>query len=58
VPRFVSDALAGVPYISIEGYDAGAPPYYLREYASNEFMEPGRGYWIEVPSDTLWTIEN
>lgn len=58
VQRLVSDALAGVPYISIEGYDAGAPPYYLREYASNEFMEPGRGYWMEVPSDTPWTIEN
>lgn len=57
-PRLVSDALAGVPYISIEGYDAGAPPYYLREYGSNEFLEPGRGYWIEVPSDTPWTIEN
>lgn len=58
VPGLVSDALAGVPYISIEGYDAGAPPYYLREYGSNEFLEPGRGYWIEVPSDTPWTIEN
>ncbi len=58
LPRLASDALAGVPYLSVEGFDASAPPYYLREYASNESLEPGRGYWIEVSSDTAWTIQN
>ncbi|MCK4455156.1 MAG: hypothetical protein KAU99_02280 [Thermoplasmata archaeon] len=56
--RLASDALAGVPYVSVEGFDASAPPYYLREYASNESLEPGRGYWIRVSSDTVWTIQN
>ncbi|MFQ6128827.1 MAG: M28 family peptidase, partial [Thermoplasmata archaeon] len=57
-PRLVSDALAGVSYFSIEGYDSSAPPFYLRKYASNEFLYPGRGYWIEASSDSIWTIEN
>jgi hypothetical protein len=58
VPRVASDALAGVPYVSIEGFDFSAPPHFLREYASNEFLEPGSGYWVEVSSDTAWTIQN
>lgn len=55
--RQISGVLAGVPYLSVEGYDM-APPYFLRDYAANENMEPGRGYWIEVASDTIWTIQN
>jgi hypothetical protein len=58
VSRMASDALAGVPFVSIEGFDITAPPHFLREYASNELLEPGRGYWVEVTSDTAWVIQN
>lgn len=56
--RSVSNALAGVPYLSVEGYDTGSPPYFLREFTPSEFLDPGMGYWIEVASDAVWTIAN
>jgi hypothetical protein len=54
----VSDAMLGVPYLSIEGFDASAQPFYLREYLPGDNLVPGRGYWIEVSSDSIWMIQN
>jgi parallel beta-helix repeat protein len=41
----------------IEGFDP-VPPYSLRAMADGEFLTPLFGYWIEVKSDTVWSIEN
>ncbi len=51
----LADALTGVSYDMIEGYD-GDDPYLLRTMAGTEMMMPGTGYWIHATSDSLWTI--
>jgi len=55
-PRIVSDALAGLPIVRIEGEDSTTPPYNLRVLGSGDIMYPGRGYWIYVSSDSTWLL--
>jgi hypothetical protein len=55
-PRTVSDALAGLPIVRIEGEDSTTPPYNLRVLGGGDVMYPGRGYWIYVSSDSTWLL--
>jgi hypothetical protein len=55
-PRTVSDALAGLPVVRIEGEDPAAPPYNLKVLGGDDMMSPGRGYWIYVSSDATWLL--
>lgn len=32
-------------------------PYNLVEVGGDYMMRPGEGYWVHVPSDTLWTVD-
>jgi hypothetical protein len=54
--RTVADALSGVTYDRIEGYDTGAP-YHLREMSGNDWMTSGQGYWIYVSSIQTWSVD-
>jgi hypothetical protein len=56
-PMTVSDALAGLPVLRIEGEDPTCPPYNLRVLGGNDLMTPGHGYWIYVSSDSMWMID-
>ncbi len=51
----VTQALTGTSYDMIYGYDAG-DPYLLGSLARTDTMLPGAGYWVHVPSDTVWTV--
>lgn len=54
--RTVADALAGTNYDRVEIFD-GASPCLIAEAAPSYIMKPGEGYWILVPSDTVWTVD-
>jgi len=54
--RPVSDALWGTSADRVEVFDS-ASPELLREMAPTELMQPGMGYWVHVPVDSVWTID-
>jgi parallel beta-helix repeat protein len=47
----VADLKAAIAVERIEGYDALAPPYFLRAMLDGDFLQAGFGYWIKVESD-------
>jgi len=51
----VGDALWGTGATMVETFDA-ASPYATKAVGSSYVMKPGEGYWIYVPSDTVWTV--
>ncbi|MCK4266583.1 MAG: right-handed parallel beta-helix repeat-containing protein, partial [Thermoplasmata archaeon] len=54
----ISDALAGTGYDKpVEGYNASAP-YRITQLADSYLMKPGEAYWVHVPADTIWTVDN
>jgi hypothetical protein len=54
--RTVADALLGVTYDRIEGYDP-AGPYHLRQLTGGDWMTAGQGYWIQVSSIQTWSVD-
>jgi hypothetical protein len=54
----VADFMADTGATRVEGFDAGAPPYYMRVLAPGEPMAAGDAYWVYVPSTVSWTIGN
>jgi hypothetical protein len=60
IDRIVQDALSEIwTYVKqVEGYDGINPPYFLTILTSTDRMESGKGYWIYVTEDKLWTIKN
>ena len=52
--RTVGDALAGVPYTYVQTYDRNLGDVVT--LGPTDLMEPGKGYWIYVTEDWLWTI--
>jgi len=54
----ISTALAGTGYDrSVESFNASAP-YRISQLADSYMMKPGEAYWIHVPADTIWTVNN
>jgi len=53
--RTVTDALSGVTYDSIEGFDT-TMPYYLKELTGGDWMTAGQAYWIYVSSSQTWSV--
>jgi len=51
----VATAFAGTGADIVETFD-GSMTYKTKVVASSYVMKPGEGYWVHVPSDTLWTI--
>jgi hypothetical protein len=53
----ISAALSGTGYDRpVMGYDPGAP-YRISELADSYVMQPGEGYWVHVPADTIWVVD-
>jgi parallel beta-helix repeat protein len=56
-PRSISAALAGTGYdLPVEGFNASAP-YHITALADTYMMQPGEGYWVHVPADTVWVVD-
>jgi hypothetical protein len=53
--KTVSDALAGTNADLVEVCDL-TDPYQLKEVGAAYVMKPGEGYWVHVPSDTVWIV--
>ncbi|UCD92188.1 MAG: M20/M25/M40 family metallo-hydrolase [Methanobacteriota archaeon] len=58
VDRVVADALLGINFNRIEGYDPLAPPYHLRKLTLWDYITACYGYWIYATEDSVWMIEN
>ncbi|MDO9538290.1 MAG: Ig-like domain-containing protein, partial [Thermoplasmata archaeon] len=52
--RTIADALFGTGYERVEGYDSASP--YIKVLNDSYIMQPGEGYWVYVPADTMWTV--
>ena len=54
--RRPSDALAGLPVIEVQAYDA-APPFHLKKMTPSDYFRTGSGYWILVSEDIDWVVD-
>jgi len=52
----VATALWGTGADRVEVFDPASP--YIQEVGPTYIMRPGQGYWVHVPSDTVWTINS
>ena len=55
-PDIVANALWGTGADHVEVFDP-AEPYLIREVGPDYVMQPGEGYWVHVPADTVWIID-
>jgi len=53
--KTVATALWGTGADRVEAYD-GSSPTLLRELGPGELMGSGNGYWVHVPTDSVWTV--
>jgi hypothetical protein len=58
VERPASVSMAGLPITEVEGFNATAPPYYLRSLAGDSILRAGEGYWLYASSATTWSVPN
>jgi len=57
IDRTVSDALAGIDWMKVQGWGA-APPYHQKQMGGNDIMRAGEGYWIWVDLPQVMEIYN
>lgn len=51
-------ALAGTGYDRpVEGFDI-SEPYDIKQLPDTYMMKPGEAYWVHVPADTVWAVNN
>ncbi len=55
-PDIVANSLWGTGADKVDVYDGGSP-YLISLVGPTYLMEPGKGYWVHVPADTIWTVE-
>jgi hypothetical protein len=58
IDRTVGNALNGITYEQVEGFDESVPPYYLKILADSDLMTAGDGNWIRVAEDCEWVVYN
>ncbi len=58
IPRDVADALMGIGFSTVEGYDGMAIPYNLKRFSDWDYLFAGNGYWIFATEDTTWHLSN
>lgn len=57
--RTLGDALSGIPWERVEGYDPNPNnPQHLRLMIDDDMMSAGNAYWIKVSNDCIWTVTN
>jgi len=56
--KMALEALAGTGADMITVFDV-AQPYMVRDVTnlSSVTMQPGEGYWVKVPADTVWVVD-
>ena len=54
--KTIADALSTTGYDAVEGFNASAP-YRISPLADTYLMQPGEGYWVHVPADTIWVVD-
>lgn len=54
--KSISDSFLGTGYDSVEGFNAG-DPYRTSVLPGSYLMTPGEGYWVHVPTDTIWIVD-
>ena len=54
----VADLKADTGATRVEGYDPASPPYFLREMLDSDILLAGEGYWVFVPANVFWTVQN
>jgi parallel beta-helix repeat protein len=54
----VADLKADTGATRVEGYDPSSSPYFLREMLDSDILQAGEGYWIYLPLDLIWTVQN
>ena len=52
----VGNVLWGTGADRVEVYNATAP-YRIKEVGPTYVMKPGEGYWVHVPTNTVWVID-
>lgn len=52
----VADLKADVFGERIEGFEASAPPYFLRLMLDGGVLQPGYGYWVRVVDEITWVV--
>ncbi len=55
--RTVGDALSGITEYEVEGISE-VEPYHLQLMSDSSLLEPFQAYWIWVPLDTTWVLQN
>jgi hypothetical protein len=56
-PMDIATALATTGYdLPVEGFNASAP-YRISPLVDTYMMQPGEGYWVHVPADTVWVVD-
>jgi len=53
--KTISMALFGTGADHVEVFDP-AEPYLIKEVGPTYVMKPGEGYWVNVPANTVWTV--
>ncbi|MFO7618368.1 MAG: NosD domain-containing protein [Thermoplasmata archaeon] len=54
--KTVAEALVGTGYDQVEVFQPESP--YIREAEPDYIMKRGEGYWVRVPADIIWVIED
>ncbi|MEE9340757.1 MAG: Ig-like domain-containing protein [Thermoplasmata archaeon] len=54
----VADLKAELPVERVEGFDASAPPHFLRVLQDSDVLLAGEGYWVKVSADVAWVVSN
>ncbi|MFH0816437.1 MAG: hypothetical protein V1934_06450 [Methanobacteriota archaeon] len=55
-PRTASDTFWGTGADIVEVFDP-AQPYMTKAVGPTYLMTPGKGYWVHVNADTVWTVD-
>jgi len=55
-PETILNSLSGTGYDRVEGFNASAP-YLISQLPDTHIMQPGEGYWVRVPADTVWVVD-
>ncbi len=52
----VANAFFGTGATRVEVFNS-SEPYLIKEVGPTYVMQPGEGYWVHVPADTVWVID-
>ncbi len=55
-PDTVANALWGTGADRVEVCNL-SEPYLIKEVSPTYIMQPGEGYWVHVPADTVWIVD-